>query len=487
MNARSTARSGRGTGSRHIWRLSLLAVGLFLACAGAEGGNIVDPPPPPPPPDTTPATIRIDHTASFQTITGWYATSEAGQTSCPTFPVYKDALFDRTINELGLNRFKLTVRSAAEHPHDHFADYLAGTITLSEYIDRWSTAVNDNADAHLINPAGFQWSDLDHKIDNIALPMRQRLMARGEQLYIMLTYTDGKTDPFDHKRDAQEYAEFLLALYQHMQSKYGFVPDVVEVVNEPDTGPVGWSAGQIGQAVAVAGQRLEAAGFTPRFSVPAAAGVRLAGLIYDGVLRTPGAARYITEISYHRYNDATVENVRAIGQRARQANIGATMSEHIGSGSEELYVDLTEGNNTAWMQFALALCGDGSNDGGGIYYRVDQSNPANPVISPRRRTPFLWQYFRYIRAGAQRLGTTSAMTDVRPVTFVNTNGKYVVVANTDGAATFSIGDLPAGTYGITYATSAETHGALPDVTLPAYGTKLTVTIPAQGVVTVFGK
>ena len=53
----------------------------------------------------------------------------------------------------------------------------------------------------------------------MALPMRQRLQARGEELEVMLTFTDNRTSPFDHKNAPEEYAEFILALYEHMQSK----------------------------------------------------------------------------------------------------------------------------------------------------------------------------------------------------------------------------------------------------------------------------
>ena len=497
MTERGQMRQRRATATRSTARwglrpqsvVSVLLVLGSLSCS-ASGSDLIEPPPPPPPPppptDTTPATIRLEAGTRYQTISGWYATPELGQYTCPTYPLYKDELMDRAVNELGLNRLKMGLPASIEHPHNHFADFMAGNLSFGAWVNTWKTAVNDNADPFVMNPAGFQWGQLDDMIENIVIPMRQRLRSRGEPAPLMGTFGDSQTDPFDHKRAPEEYAEFLLAIYLHMQSKYGFVPDVLEVINEPDTGPVSWSPGQIGAAIVAAGQRLEAAGFTPRFAVPAASGVDLANLIFDAVIRTPGALKYISEISYHRYSGVSDANVQGIGQRAQQYNIGANMSEHIGSGFEDLYTDLTLGRNTAWMQFGLALCGSGVNDGGGIYYRVDQSDPARPVIQPRSRTPFLWQYFRYIRNGAQRIAASTSDANVVPIAFLNANGKYVVVVNAAAQASFTIGDLPAGVYGITFATDSESNGSLPDVSM-ATGQKLPATIPARGVLTVFGK
>jgi O-glycosyl hydrolase len=438
------------------------------------------------PGDTTPGTIRLNTGLQYQTISGWYATAQVGYDDCPTFDLYQDELFDRTVNELGLNRIKLPVRAGSEHPVDHYARYEAGQLTFSEWQKTWFHAVNDNADPNVINPAGFHWGGLDIDIEKIAIPMRQRLQARGERLIVNLTFTDHGISPWDHKHSAAEYAEFIFALFQHMQSKYGFVPDVIEVVNEPDTPPVSWTGQQLGQALAAAGARLESAGFRPRFAVPGTADMAQAPTLYDIAVQQPGAAKYITDISYHRYRGATLSNLQKIAQRVVGADLGAAMSEHIGSGYEDLHEDLKVAHASAWMQFALALCGSGQSDGGGVYYRIDQSNPAAPKIEPRSRTPYLWQYFRYIREGAVRVEATSQNADLDPVAFVHPNGKHTVVVKADEGATFSVGILPPGRYGITYVTDSTIDGELTDVVLSSRG-KVDVTMPAKGVVTIFTK
>jgi O-glycosyl hydrolase len=488
--------SGAAGRATRFSRRYAVVIGTFLlfgacSCGGEDPSSFIPPDdddddPVVIPGDTTPGTIRLNTGLQYQTISGWYATAQVGEHECPTFDLYKDELFNRTVNELGLNRIKLPVRSGSEHTTDHYAKFEAGLLTFDKWQDTWFHAVNDNADPFVMDPAGFHWGGLDNDIEAIALPMRQRLQARGERLVVVLTFTDSKISPFDHKHAAQEYAEFILALFQHMQSKYGFVPDIVEVVNEPDTPGVSWTGPQLGEAIAAAGARLEAAGFRPRFAVPGTADMAAAPTMYDAALQQPGAAKYITDISYHRYRGATLANLQKIAQRVVRDNLGADMSEHIGSGYEDLHEDLKVAHATGWMQFALALCGSGNNDGGAIYYRIDESNPAAPVIEPRSRTPYLWQYFRYIREGAVRIEATSQDANLDPLAFVHLNGRHTVVIKADGSVTFSVGTLPAGTYGITYVTDSTIDGELPDVTLASRG-RIDVTMPAKGVVTIFAK
>ena len=476
-------RNTRGISILHFAAVALL---FSPACSGQEPAVGGDDPTFIPSSDRRAPTISLDPGTLHQTISGWYATSQAGQDECSTFDQYKTELFDRTINELGLNRMKLAVRSYEEHPRDHYADFMAGRSVREEWKDSWFHAQNDNADPFVIDPAGFQWSDLDHKIDNMALPMRQRLQARGEALFIMLTFTDASTSEFDHKNAPEEYAEFILALYQHMQSKYGFVPDVVEVVNEPDTRRVDWTYAQLGAAVAAAGRRLEAAGFVPRFAVPAAANMSNAVALYDQILLSPGASNYITELSYHRYGGVSGDVLSSIGHRAERDAIGSSMSEHIASGYEALHDDLKIGRANSWMQFALALCGRASADGGAVYYNVIESDSAATEIRPQSRTPFLWQYFRYIRSGARRIEASSTNGRLDPLAFINTNDRYVVVIKAERSASFTIGGLPKGLYGVTHATPGAPDVTRADVDLPE-GAKLSASIPDAGVITIFGK
>jgi len=148
--------------------------------------------------------------------------------------------------------------------------------------------------------------------------------------------------------------------------------------------------------------------------------------------------------------------------------------------------DIKQGRNSSWQQFCLAGPISRGPDGGDRYYIIDDSVPANPVITMGSKTRFLTQYFRFIRAGSRRIQALSGNQNFDPLGFVNANGKYVVVVKAGSGGSFSIQGLPTGTYGITYTTANETSVALPDVSVGS-GQSLSASIPAFGVITIYGR
>ena len=149
--------------------------------------------------------------------------------------------------------------------------------------------MNDNGDPNILNSAGFHFTRFDHAMDHVVLPLRQRLAARGETL---TTYLSGLFDPeaLDYRSNPAEYGEFVLALYLHMQQKYGWVPDAVEIGNEPDGQNVLISPEQMGPMVVAAAGRLQQHGFTPRFIVPSVVALRTFSMStgLDASTVTPG-------------------------------------------------------------------------------------------------------------------------------------------------------------------------------------------------------
>ncbi|HZQ09199.1 MAG TPA: hypothetical protein VFD70_21665, partial [Anaerolineae bacterium] len=176
--------------------------------------------------------ITLEPNIKYQTISGWEATAEVGQNDSAAFPKYKDQLYDLAVNDLGINRLRVEIKSGAENPTDYFAQYQNPATRPSEAEMRKHVyeIINDNADPNVINPDGFHFSELDSEMENIVLPMKQRLQARGEKLLINLNYIDFGSSPFEHKDHPEEYAEFVLSTYQHLQNKYGIVPDAWEVI-----------------------------------------------------------------------------------------------------------------------------------------------------------------------------------------------------------------------------------------------------------------
>jgi len=102
------------------------------------------------------------------------------------------------------------------------------------------------------------------------------------------------------------------------------------------------------------------------------------------------------------------------------------------------------------------------------------------------KTKFTRQYYRFVRTGAIRIQAVSQENIFDPLAFINKNGSYVVVIKCDAGGDFSIGGLAAGTYGIKYTTTNQYNVDLPEQTIIT-GQAVVTTIPAAGVLTVYGK
>jgi hypothetical protein len=320
--------------------------------------------------------------------------------------------------------------------------------------------------------------------------MKARLAAKGEPgPYVNLCYVDFNSSNLHN--NPEEYAELVEAAFIHLNSTFGWVPDAVEVLLEADNqvSPV-WTGTQLGKSVVATQARLAAHGWFPRFILPSAtscsnsvaSGASPGGtnVGYNEIkAAVPAAIQYVDELSYHRYGGCSQASLDSILAAARADGNWTSMLELIGANYIHLHQDLKAGN-VAWQQFTLGY--DGANgDGGGAYYLVNHTTHTVAISS---RMKILRQYFKYIRRGAVRIGATSNNAALDPVAFINTNGKYVVVVKTTTAGGFNVVGLPAGTYGIKYATSTRYDFDLPDVTIGAGGV-VTTNIPDAGAITIY--
>ncbi len=441
------------------------------------------------------ATITIDPTVSYQTMLGWEAVAQAGQIAevnavtnksnvNPAFPNYKNQLFDAAVNDLGLNRLRLELRSGLENSVDYSDRYTNGQISYNDWKARRYEIINDNNDPQVINPNGFKFYELDFNVENVVIPIRQRLAAKGEKLYLNLNYVDFGASAFEHKNAPEEYAEFILATFLHLRDKYGFTPDALEMVLEPDTS-ADWNATQIGNCIVAAGNRLRANGFNPDFVAPSCTSMFNSLAYFDQLIQIPGVTQFVSELSYHRYAGATNTALQGFASRGTQYKIDTSHLELIGATQNDLHSDLTIANNSSWQQFTMAFP-LGGNDDGSAYYDVNDSNPNNPTLIMGSRTKLLRQYFKFIRSGALRIKATSNSDSFDPAVFVNTDGKFVAVVKTFAAGNLTLQGLPAGTYGIKYTTPSQYDVDAADITISA-GQSLNTSIPGDGVITVYGK
>src|SRR5690349_17038392 len=247
--------------------------------------------------------IRLDANIKYQTISGWESTSYAYQQS-RAFPNFINKVLDLAVNEVGINRVRLEIRSGVENTKDNWALFTSGQIDSSQWRCLRYATVNDDHDPNTINPHGFHFSELDWNIENIILPMKARLEAKGEKLFINLTYVAFTrlicTGTYIHN-DPQEYAEFVLATYLHLKQKYALIPNSWEVILEPDNVPQ-WNGILIGQSIVAAAKRLKDYGFSPRFVAPSNTSMSGAAKYFEEMLLIPDALPFLDEVSYHRYS-----------------------------------------------------------------------------------------------------------------------------------------------------------------------------------------
>jgi len=432
--------------------------------------------------------ITLDSTKRYQTIVGWEATAQAGQDQAG-FTRLRDSLITLVVDDLGINRLRLELRSGIENPLDYETLFNSGSISREEWhCNRYAT-VNDDADPNHINETGFQWAAFDHAVEQVVLPVKRRMQANGEKLYLNLNYVafakkmcSGKT--YDHL-NPEEYAEFILAAVTHLRAKYDLIPDALEIILEPDN-TRHWKSGTIiGHAIVAVTRRLRAAGLTLEIIAPSTK--RMSAMIpyLRDIERVPGAIDQVTEFSYHRYGGVSDENLRKIAAATTRYRRRAAMLEHIGSGYMNLHEDLELGINSAWQQYALAFQSNAPvKDGGGTYVILNASDSLNPVIRLGERSRYLRQYFRYVRRGAVRFSASSNTRRFSPLAFVNTDGRYVLVVKADSAGTFTVKDLPPGKYGVSYTTAEGTGVTEREV---AKGATFSASIPAAGVITVFAQ
>jgi len=439
-------------------------------------------------PSSAPAqpTITIDPSTKHQTVTGWEATAWLGQWGkAARYKSYRDELIDKAVNELGLTRLRVSVRSGFERPEDDFALLQSGKIDVRTWGSRRYRPVNDNDDPRVADPNGFHWSELDLAIDEIVLPMRKRLAANGEKLYFNLLYIDFGTSPFEHGHEPEEYAEFMSVAFRHIRAKYGFVPDAIEVKLEPDKKADNWTPAHMANAIVAAGDRLAKEKLRPDFIAPS---TWRAGSVVHWLRKMIKAnarvTEYLSEICYHRYGNPTEQFLPGILAAAKAHGLRTSMGEwlkpdYVILPYQALYNDLTQCNVSSWQQYTLG--GPRGKDGQG-YFTGSRAGAGKVRLTDS--AAMLRQYFRYIRPGAVRIGAASDDPALKPVAFRNRSGGHVVVVNAAGAAAFGVRGLPAGRYRRVYTTRARRAVDLPAADVAAGG-RLSAAIPGKGVLTVY--
>ena len=216
---------------RRLRRMLVGICALLLAAAGAVGLWFVWP--------HSTVTITLDPGQRFQTIRDWETTAEVFWT--PDYEPFRQDIYERLVTQIGISRVRLETFSGAENTDQSFEKFRSGEIDMQGWRDRRYTTVNDDADPFHIKPAGFDWANLDWRIDNHLLPILAAGKKHGEKIDISFCYVaftkQIKSGNYIHT-DPEEYAEFILAAFLHMRDKYGIVPDYFEPLLEPASGEI---------------------------------------------------------------------------------------------------------------------------------------------------------------------------------------------------------------------------------------------------------
>ncbi len=429
-------------------------------------------------------------------MNGWEATprtweqDKSGNKFDGSWLAYRDEIMNSLVSDVGINRIRLEGFSGMESDTDCWARFTGGQDTYQDFRVCRYRKINDNSDPNSLNAAGFHFGFVDYQVDNFILPVQSLLAAKGEKLFINFNFVDfnpqGSAGNLNHATSPDEYAEFILAVFDHLKAKYNIKPDALEIMLEPDT-TSSWLGAQVGQAIAAAGARLQTAGYAPQIIAPSTTSAGHAQSYLTAARAVPGASSRITTLAYHRYDSPADSLLQSILSYANQIGVTTAMLELGGADVSTLYSDLTQANVSAWQQWSIAApdSDPDSYTSGWNYLYVHLSGQA-PHVELAQKTRALAQIWRHARFGATRIKVTSNDSSRRPLAFINTNGKYAVSLIAGSGGDFTVNGLPAGTYGVQYTTDSALSVNRSDITIGT-GNPLVSNIPASGVVTVYQK
>lgn len=425
--------------------------------------------------------VAVNAGVTYQTMTGWEVTARAWEQDKvnnnydPTARTYAPVVANRLVNEMGVNRLQIPVRSGYLNYVDYWTKFVNRQISYLEIKDHFYEKQAG---------APYQYAEFDYNVETWLLPMKQLLEAKGEKLYVNLIGTDfnnGLAGNYEFALNPTAYANFIKAYADRLKNKYGVTLDAFELILEPEN-TTNWRGKQLGQAAVALRSMFEGAGYANVNLIAPSVTYAYNTLPYmTEIAKVPGALQALKTVAYHRYNPG---DFTAIGAYAKANGLQTAMSEWTNGTVDTIFDDLTLANVSSWQKWAIAGRG-GPTTLQAAYVTADFTNPALPTFYLAPQSPAMALFFKYVRLGAVRVGATSAT--VRSVAFVNTDGSQVVVSKrTSGTGPVTFSGLKAGTYGVrAVATPTSKAVDLPDVVVGGTGS-VTVTLPA-GYSTLYGK
>ena len=437
--------------------------------------------------------VTLNSGIHYQTMDMWetslrmWEQDKINNRFAPSIETYSTAVANYLVDSVGINGVRLQVNSGLENPRDDWTPFYNGTMSYTDWSPGRYEKVNDNNDPNSANLAGFQFGPFDYQVEQMILPLKARLAARGEQLHINVNYLDfmwnaARQGSLNHATNPAEFAEFVLVFFVRLRDRYGITPDAFEMILEPEN-TISWSGDNIGRGLVAVAARLAANGFHPQFIAPSTTAMDHAVPYFNSLLTIPGAGNLVSTLAYHRYGGESEANAVLIRNAAAARGIKTAMLEKVGAGIDELMEDLTVAHVSAWQQWGMAD-ESGHADAGAYYLRVNLGQSPSSAISMASRTKLLAHVFRSVRRGAVRIGSSSTAGNHVTAAFINPDGRWAAIVrarNNGGPVT--INGLPAGQYEVRFTSDAGVTTAATTVTVSgAYAT----TLPAAGILSVRG-
>ena len=384
------------------------------------------------------AHLAIDAREHHQKMAGWEVTARAlefdkgNDRFDGSWLAQRDAFAAMLVDEAGIDRLRLEIKSGMENPVDYWSLFAAGKIGYRAYKDRFYEKINDNDDPAALNPTGIHFSDMDWHVENIVLPVQKRLEARGRRLRLNLAYVDFGWTPIkgtlSHAKNPAEYAELVTERFLHLKAKYGLVPDSLEIIVEPDNSD-NWRGVEIGKAIVATAARLEAAGFhNVEIIAPSTAKAQRALEYFGDIKRVPGAVAHMHTLAYHRYDGVPdAQDLDAIRKAARGAKLTTAMLEYVDGGVGDLLADLGEADAASWQKYGIAARQrtDGTASPGWLI--VTHADPGAPLKLRLTRTArALGLIFGVVDQGSVRVGARSNTENLAAASFLTPGDRLIV-------------------------------------------------------------
>jgi O-glycosyl hydrolase len=237
-------------------------------------------------------TVQIDGSDTHQVMEGFGATtlSLAYAAKDNVRADLRPKALQAVYRDVGLNMGNLELEPFESPPSNVFAP------------------ANDDADPSSFNANGFNWVQSDNLVDKIVTPAKQ---YGFDNYYLGPVVNTGYALSWvnalrssDYQRFLDEIAEHVLAAVTHWRDAYSITPRYLQLWNEPLSGNGELSGGSPQELVDIVkrtGARLTAAGFTPRFVVPAEETESIS-LSHASLILADAAARpFVGAIAYHPY------------------------------------------------------------------------------------------------------------------------------------------------------------------------------------------